>query len=196
MKKRLLQSASFLIGVALSTAALAQPAPASGGAAPAPANRPEAQLSAADQDFVKQAAIGGRFEVEAGRLAEHSANSQVREFGSRMVRDHSAADAKLRAVAKSLGETLPQGLDQEHAQLLDRLKSLRGPEFSREYMGNMVRDHDQDVQLFRKEAHAADNPKIRHWAEQTLPVIESHDRMAHEIEASLMATGSSTERRR
>ena len=47
-------------------------------------------LSAADRAFVKEAAAGGLAEVELGNLAKQNGSSaEVKQFGDRMVTDHS-----------------------------------------------------------------------------------------------------------
>lgn len=173
MRNRLLQSVSLLIGMGFATAAFAQTAPS-------------AALDAKDQKFVKEAAIGGQFEVEAGRLAEKSANPQIREFGARMVKDHSAAADQLkRIVAERKGAEIPQGLDQEHRRLLDHLASLKSPAFDREYMSNMVKDHDQDKKEFADASRDLRDPQLKRFAQETLPVIQQHDKMAHEVTNSM-----------
>jgi putative membrane protein len=53
-----------------------------------------------DPSFFKQAAEGGIAEVDAGTLAQSKGNSQaVKDFGAMMVKDHSAANEKLKSVA-------------------------------------------------------------------------------------------------
>src|SRR5688500_11588743 len=55
-----------------------------------------------DRQFILEAASGGMMEVEAGRLAEqNAANQRVKAFGAMMVRDHSAANEQLRAIAST-----------------------------------------------------------------------------------------------
>jgi putative membrane protein len=165
--------------LATSGAAIAQPAQQ-----PAPTTAPagnQSKLSAADQKFVDSAAIGGRYEVEAGRIAEKSANPQVKQFGARMVHDHGAADVKLRQIVTAQGGTLPQSLDQDHQQQLDHLRSLHGAEFARAYMQDMVKDHDTDAQEFGKAVQSIDDPQLKAWSQSTLKVIEAHDKMAHQI---------------
>src|ERR1700722_15172233 len=61
-----------------------------------------------DGSFYKHAAEGGIAEVDAGRLAQDKGNSQqVKDFGAMMVKDHSAANEKLQALAASKNITLP-----------------------------------------------------------------------------------------
>jgi putative membrane protein len=188
MTNRFLQTAAFAIGVGLSTTAFAQPSPSTAGT-------PAAPLSAADANFAKEATIGGQFEVETGKVAERSSNPQVRQFGARMVKDHSAAGAKLKSIASERSVTVPQELDAQHAQIRDHLASLKGAEFDHEYMREMVKDHDEDARTFADAARTLTDRQLKRFAADTLPVIQTHDRMAHQIEASITATGSSSPRR-
>jgi putative membrane protein len=166
----------------------AAPAPAAQGAASAPpAAAASGKLGGADQKFVESAAIGGLYEVEAGRIAEKSANRQVKQFGARMVRDHGAANAKLKQIVTAQGGSVPQSLDQEHQQELDHLRSLHGSEFAQAYMQNMVKDHDTDAQEFGQAAQSLDDPQLKSFAQQTLKVIEAHDKMAHQITDKMAA---------
>jgi len=150
------------------------------------------RLSPADSEFIKDAAIGGMFEVETGRLAERNAsNPQVKQFGERMVRDHGNANAQLTAIATGKGATIPKALDHEHAQLHERLGRLHGAEFDRAYMSAMVKDHDTDAQKFAKQADNGKDEDLRRFARNTLAVIQEHDKMAHDLAQATAATGSS-----
>jgi|SRR5215469_4395335 putative membrane protein len=193
MNRRILWTVSFAVGVGLSVGAFAQTNMPRG---TEPAQRAPAQLSAADRKFIEEAAIGGQFEVDAGKIAERSVNPQIKEFGARMVKDHSAADAKLKQIAASQGATVPQELDAKHAQIRDHLASLKGVEFDREYISEMVKDHDEDEQVFANTAKTLNDLQLRRFAADTLPVIQSHDKMAHEIVSAMTATGTSTRRGR
>lgn len=191
--KRVIHGATIALGVVASAAAFGQTMATPSG--PAPAQAPAAStasggsghLSDADQKFVNDAAVGGQFEVDAGKLAEKSANAQVKQFGARMVHDHSAAGSKLKQVAGAQGGTVPNALDQDHQQKLDQLASLKGQDFNRAYMQMMVTDHDQDAQDFGKAAQDLDNPQLKRFAAQTLKVVEAHDKMAHQITDKMAA---------
>jgi putative membrane protein len=156
---------------------------------PAQASAPT-RLNAQEQQFVQQAAIGGMFEVAAGRVAEKSTNASVRQFGARMVRDHSAAGNRLKQVVTSEGGEVPQALDQTHLQKLDQLGALKGDDFSRAYMQEMVQDHDQDMQAFAQAIPTLTDPRLKRWAQETLTVVKQHDLMAHQIDSKLAAASA------
>ena len=150
------------------------------------------QLSRADLSFANEAAVGGAAEVELGKLAQQNAQSdEVKQFGARMVRDHSAANDDLAKLARDKNVTLPNGLDKQHQQLRDRLARLRGAEFDRAYMREMTKDHDKDLKVFRHEAQSATDPELKQFAAKTAGIVEQHDKMAHDIGQSLTAVGSS-----
>src|SRR5277367_5852190 len=61
-----------------------------------------------DAAFYKKAAEGGIAEVQMGRLAQDkSSTPSVKDFGAMMMKDHSAANDKLKAIADGKGIKLP-----------------------------------------------------------------------------------------
>jgi len=150
------------------------------------------ELSQKDVEFMKNAAIGGMAEVELGKLAQQRAHSSdVKSFGDRMVRDHSRANDQLTNIAKDRGAQLPQQLDAEHLSMRDRLAKLQGEAFDRAYIKAMVADHDKDMKEFRRAAQTGQDRELKRFARETLTVVEQHDQLAHNIERSMVAVGSS-----
>src|ERR1700676_3509041 len=71
-------------------------------------------LSPADRAFVAKAAQGGLMEVTAGKLAaQRGLDPAVKEFGQRMVTDHTAANDKLKALANSKQLVLPDSVSKD-----------------------------------------------------------------------------------
>jgi putative membrane protein len=139
-------------------------------------------LSSADQNFVKKAAEGGMAEVELGKLAkEKASSSEVKQFGERMVTDHSKANEELKSIASQKGVTLPTTLNAKDQATKDRLSKLSGEQFDRAYMNDMVKDHTKDVSEFKKESTTAKDPDIKSFASQTLPTLEDHLKEARQI---------------
>src|SRR5688572_7111772 len=64
-----------------------------------------------------------QMEIRLGQLAQRNgASATVKQYGARLVRDHSAADARVTALAKKLGITLmerPHGWDQNRGRAHD-----------------------------------------------------------------------------
>jgi len=138
--------------------------------------------SEADNSFVNKAAQGGLAEVELGRLAtQRASNSQVKEFGQRMVNDHSKANNELKETLGSRSTNLPTSLNSKDQALMDRLSRLSGKDFDKAYMKAMVDDHTEDVSEFQNEVNSGQNTDVKRWAEKTLPTLQEHLSMARDI---------------
>jgi len=143
-----------------------------------------ATVAAAKNDtaFAIKAAQGGIAEVDFGRLAgDSAADPKVKEFGQKMVTDHSAANDDLQAAAAKDGITLPQTASKKQHQAARRLGQLKGDAFDREYARMMVKDHEEDVALFRKEGASGQDADLKAFAQKTLPTLEAHLKMAREL---------------
>jgi putative membrane protein len=148
-----------------------------------------AQLSAADRKFVQEAAIGGMLEVELGRLAvQKAASDPVRQFGQRMVDDHSQGNEQLKAIAQTKGIALPDSLDAKHRKEVERLQKLSAAQFDQAYMKLMLEDHQQDIREFRKEATQGVDSNVKSFAASTLPKLHDHLAMAREAAKTTKAT--------
>src|ERR1044071_4992429 len=141
----------------------------------------------ADHKFAMEAAMGGMAEVEMGRLAaQKGASDEVRQFGQRMVDDHSKANEQLMQIASSKGMTPPTTLDAKHQAAMQKLSALAGDKFDREYVKMMVSDHKKDVGEFQKEASRGTDADIKAFASSTLPTLQEHLQMIQRINDKMM----------
>jgi putative membrane protein len=140
------------------------------------------QLTSQDQKFVMEAAQGSMMEVELGRLASQKAsNADVKAFAQRMVTDHGTASTRLEQAVSQKGVTLPRTLPRDMRNEMDKLTRAAGAEFDRMYMSDMVKHHRKDVADFEKQAEKGSDPAVRAFAQQTLPTLREHLRMAQEL---------------
>jgi putative membrane protein len=144
--------------------------------------------STKDQAFVNDAARGGEMEVKLGQLAEQKgAAAAVKEFGSRMVKDHTRLNAELSATAKSVGLTVPNTISSEQRAEYDELAMVKGTKFDTQYINMMVQDHTEDLAAFQKEVNATRDAKLKGAVEVAIPVIEEHLKMAKHDSTNLAA---------
>ena len=131
-------------------------------------------LSAADKAFMKDAAKGGMMEVAMGRVAEqHATDSEVKNFGARMVKDHGKANEELKTLAREQNVQLPAEKEP------GKWKS------DKDYMGQMVKDHENDLAAFEKEAKEGSDPNVKNFASKTSEVVRKHLDMAKKIDSKL-----------
>ena len=144
-----------------------------------------------DARFAREAAMGGMLEVELGKLAvQKGSNDKVKQFGQRMIDDHSKGGDELKGIAAKDNITLPTELDARHRAMVDRFSNMSGTAFDRAYMRDMLRDHQTDIADFQKEANNGSNPDLKSWATTTLPTLREHLRIAKETDTSLGVTSS------
>jgi putative membrane protein len=128
-----------------------------------------------DSTFVMEAASGGMFEVELGKIAESRAkNDDVRKFGQRMVDDHGKGNEQLKKAAMSAGITVPAKMNEKDQKNLDRFKNYTGENFDQDYVKDMISDHQHDIAEFTRASKEAKNPAIKEFAAKSLPLLKDH----------------------
>jgi putative membrane protein len=191
-----LSTLSICVGLALSAAAAvssAQGTSSQGTSSSAMGASSGGTVAAADKAFATKAAIGGLAEVQMGQLAQQKGSSdQVKQFGSRMVDDHTKANDELKQIASSKGITLPADLDAKHKSKMDKMQKLSGAQFDKAYMDDMVADHKEDVADFRKEAKSGKDSDIKGFAAKTLPTLEDHLKMAQSTDSAVKSSKSAS----
>lgn len=146
------------------------------------ANRGSSAAMTPDEKFAMEAAMGGLAEVEFGRVAaQKGATDEVRQFGQRMVDDHSKANQDLMQVASNKGWTLPAALDAKHQAELQKLSALSGDKLDKTYVDMMIKDHKQDTAAFQKESTGGADADVKAFAARTLPVVQEHLQMIQRI---------------
>jgi len=191
---------ALLSGSAAIGSVLAQTGPAS---PPADSGRPTSAqgtlgrgalgqhtLGQSDRDFVDNAAHGGLAEIELSKLAQKSANPDVRTFADRMVVDHTKANARLTAIAQADGLAVPNTFDAEHQRLRDKLANEHDGNFDRDYAHAMVVDHDQAIRLFEREELSGREADLEEFARNTLPTLQEHRKMSIALASKLGATAA------
>ena len=140
----------------------------------------------AEKAFVTKALEGGAAEVQLGQLAqEKSQSNDVKQFGQKMVNDHSQmADKWLKPVAQKLGVSEPKGPSKKDKKEIAKLQALSGDDFDREYITMMVKDHQQDLKEFNDEAQAAQDPNVKQIAQQGSNIISQHLQLIEQIAKS------------
>ncbi|MEO6681875.1 MAG: DUF4142 domain-containing protein [Ginsengibacter sp.] len=146
-------------------------------------NRETASLDNSAQKFAEKAAMGSMMEIEAGKIAaEKATNPDVKALAQKMVDDHSKISDDLKAVAASKNMVLPTMLSESQQKDLNDLREKTGNEFDKAFVNMMVDDHKDDVDAFQDAADKLDDPDIKNFAINTLPILQKHLASVQEIE--------------
>jgi len=138
-----------------------------------------------DASFYKKAAEGGIAEVELGKLAQDKSSSPgVKDFGAMMVKDHSAANDKLKAIADGKAVKLPTSPSVGQMATKAKLEVLSGATFDKSYIKGMIEDHQEDIKEFEKEASSGQDADAKAYAAATLPTLKAHLKKIQAIAAA------------
>jgi putative membrane protein len=144
----------------------------------------------ADELFVKQISVGGRAEIETGRLAlQRATRAQVKDFAQRMVDDHGSADGKLTTIARNAKVALRVDVDVDHTIVRKQLEGADTSSFDIQYVRAQIAEHQKTAQLLEWEIDAGKDPAILQYAASILPTVLSHLESAQQLLAEL--TGAS-----
>jgi putative membrane protein len=115
-----------------------------------------------DKKFLKGAALGGMTEVELGKLAAQKATSDdIKQFGQKLVEDHTKANTELKEVASKDNIPIPDTLDSKHQSRIEKLSKLSGEQFDKAYVKDQVKDHQADIKDFKDEAQNGNDPQCK-----------------------------------
>ena len=136
-------------------------------------------------DFVMEAATSDMFEIQSSLLAQERGNAAEKSFAATMIKDHQKTSDDLKSMIPSGNVTveLPSRPDSSHQSEIDKLKSLKGADFSSRYDSDQQSGHKEAVSLFERYAKGGDNPKLKDWADKTLPTLRHHLDMANDLTA-------------
>jgi len=159
--------------------------------------------SAGDRNFVQDLLADGDAEVQLGKMAaERAASADVKRFAEMMVQDHTKAGEKLQQIASQYSIQPDTKEADEHKEAMDKLAKLRGAEFDREYINQMIDDHqdvvndlqrrvdyngsttdritkgttgsDKNTNVRPEKAGNAAEAQLNQWAADTLPTAQHH----------------------
>ncbi|WP_162910664.1 DUF4142 domain-containing protein [Hymenobacter oligotrophus] len=136
-----------------------------------------------DPTFLMTAASSNMLEIQLGQMAtQQSANADVKKYGQMMKDHHTKATQELKTVATPLNVTLPTALMPVHQALADKVAGKTGKAFDEAYMDAMETAHRLDIAMFEAKSKQASTPSVKALAMKTLPMLNSHQKMADEVE--------------
>ena len=150
-------------------------------------------MSSRDQKFVTEKAMSGMMEVELGRWAAQKGTAEeVKQFGRRVVEDHSKVNTELKELASAKGITLATELDRKHQANISKISRLKGEEFDRAFSKMMLKSHENSVKDFEKVSTSGGDAELKAFASKTLPTLQEHLQMARALPGNAGSGGSNT----
>lgn len=139
-------------------------------------------------DFVRRAALSDMYETQSSELAAVKGDGPTRALAAMLNADHQKTSSQLGVIVKGHAQDLPlpPRLDPSHQKLIDALKSLNGPAFSKLFLQQQRQIHQEAITLFEAYQANGTNAELRNWATQTVPKLKEH--LTH-VDSLLMPSG-------
>ncbi len=138
--------------------------------------------TSSDKTFITNAQEGSLAEINYAKLAlQKSKDKNVREFATKMIKDHEMLIDSMKPLAKQLGVKEPSGPPLTGHVKYEELKMKSGTDFDRAYVEAMVKDHHDDLQAFIDEENKTSNPELKAAIAKGEEVIKKHTMMIDNI---------------
>lgn len=158
-----------------------------GMAAPAPASM---ALSDANIVFILDRA--NMLDSASGALAAtKGTNSEIREYGKRMMRDHHGLREQGQALAKKLNVTpaapASDNSEAEMTRVMSMLNSAaKGKDFDKAYIDDQVTYHVDLLATATAAMGAAQNPELKNFIQKAAPAVQAHLDAGQAIQKKMM----------
>jgi putative membrane protein len=120
-------------------------------------------------------------EMQLGRLAlERGQAESLRHFAHAMIDVYEKASADIARVAARRALPVPNSLDEEHKQFVERMREKSGRDFDLAYTGRMIDGHESAITLFKRGQRIKD-PEISALASRTLSLLEARLRRTNSL---------------
>lgn len=131
-------------------------------------------------------------EIDLGKMAQKLGTKNVKSYGAMLIKDHTAANKELKALAKKKGVSkIPDDMPATEADkkahddamaAMEKMKTLKGAEFDREFLTLMVADHDKEVASTEAAITSTTDADLSKFLTKVKPTLQKHADKARELQ--------------
>jgi putative membrane protein len=126
-------------------------------------------------DFLLEALRTSLAEARMGELATQQSYKQtVRDYGTKLERDHTAHATEIERMLEPLGVTIPTEPSAEAISQLAALKRLAGEEFDAAFIQSAIWTHTEAIEQYGAQTHANPDRALHDFAQNSLPMLREH----------------------
>ena len=143
-----------------------------------------------DRSFISSAAEANLAEIDIAKVVgQRSTDPAVKDFANRMVTDHTQASQRLASVAEMNGVKLPTEASATERNQKNEMQKLSGAQLDDAYLRDELQGHKETISAFESEIEHGQSQEAKTYAEQTLPTLQDHIRIAEDIAGKLGLAG-------
>lgn len=144
--------------------------------------------------FIASASLECMTEAQLGRVAMDRGDTEsLRHFAHAMIDVYEKANADVARIAARKDLPMPNSLDEEHQQSVERMREKSGRDFDLAYLRRMIDGHQTVVTLFKRGQRIKD-PEISALASRNLSMLEARLRRTNSLLESIGAETQSASR--
>lgn len=126
-------------------------------------------------EFLVKAADYGLAEVELGNLGTQKATQQpVKDFAAMLVKDHSAVNDQVKALAATSNVTLPAATSEDNRKKVTDLGEKKPKDFDKDFLDVAISNHKKTIDLFKDVSDDDIHPDVKTFINNTLPKLQAH----------------------
>ena len=127
------------------------------------------------KDFADSVASATQFEIQSSQLAQkHAKSAELKSFADQMIADHTKAAGEFKTALQEDGITAPRdSMGIADLAKYERLHLTTSDSFDGTYARAQLNAHEDAVVLFRGYAQSGPSPKLKAFAQKTLPISGS-----------------------
>lgn len=138
-----------------------------------------AKLSDTEKQLLQTIADANKAEIEMGQLAQSNASSpKVKEFGQKLVDDHTQNNQQLQQIAQQKGVQLQDEEKPDEQSLKNKFEKMKGPQFDKAFLQHQRQDHAKLLQELKTEQDKVQDPEVKNFISQTIDAVQQHLQIA------------------
>ena len=141
-----------------------------------------------DESYIEQEMNIVSAEIEWSQIAaSKGTNPDVKALANETVTEDAPVAGRLIAEAKAAKVAVPNGLSGKYKKESEKLNSLSGAAFDKEYVTSLIKVQHEDVGTLLDEAKSTRNPALESFAEKTGNQVSGRNDSAKMLDKMLVA---------
>lgn len=157
-----------------------------------PAPGPQAQSMSPESELLSKMHTANQMQIKAGQLAESKGTTQaIRNFGRLLVRDHSFADKKIKALASrqsiQLMPPMPKSPQEKQQmemqkQMMAGLEQAQGADFDRQFIEFDLKSQNTAANTVSMASGQLKPSPVKALTSKMVPILKQHVEIAQHLE--------------
>ncbi len=125
--------------------------------------------------FLVRASNSSMTEVMMSQIAlDRGTNKAVKDISKTLIDDHKALHDQVKSLAMQRNITLPDSISTDSREEYDDLLKKRGGDFDKEYVSEMIDEHEDGIKSMEDIVNNTNDAGIRTFAENSLVKMRTH----------------------